>query len=118
MTKFSIALVSSIIILAVITSCGKEEDPPEPTPTPNPLEVRYDPDVKAVLSNNCIGCHGTSNPNAGLSLTTYSEVRNAVEMGNLINRVNSSSNPMPPSGRMSSQNRQVFQDWADDGYLE
>jgi mono/diheme cytochrome c family protein len=102
--------------VVMLTSCKKEEEnnPPQNTPS----EVRYDPNIKAVINSNCISCHGASNPNAGLSLTTYEQVRNATEIGNLLTRINSSSNPMPPTGLMSQTNREVFDNWVSDGYLE
>jgi hypothetical protein len=53
-----------------------------------------------------------------MSLTSYSLVKNAVENRGLIGRINSASNPMPQGGLMSQANRDLIQQWKDDGLLE
>ena len=68
--------------------------------------------------NNCTACHGTVSPQAGLSLVTYSQVRNAAENGNLIARMNDPIDPMPESGRLDASIRALIDQWAEDGFLE
>jgi hypothetical protein len=53
-----------------------------------------------------------------MSLTTYSEVKSAVQNRGLINSINNATNPMPQSGLMSQTNRESVQKWVDDGLLE
>lgn len=51
-------------------------------------DVNYDDTIKSVIDNNCISCH--SNPpinGAPMSLTTYNDVKNAVENRGLIPRI-------------------------------
>jgi mono/diheme cytochrome c family protein len=81
-------------------------------------EVKYNPNVNAIMFNNCVTCHGGGAPSAGLDLTTYSTVRNATENGNLLNRINNGANPMPSAGLMNVQDRATIQKWKDDGYSE
>lgn len=80
--------------------------------------VKYDPDVATIMTNNCIACHSGPAANAGLDLTSYLNVRVATAQGNLIQRMNDSGNPMPPSGVLPAATRQVIDQWVTDGYLE
>ncbi|MFL1011212.1 hypothetical protein [Flavisericum labens] len=97
---------------------------PDPTPTPDPDptpmdEVTYDADIKSIISNNCLQCHGSpTTNNAPMSLTTYAQVKNNVD--NIISRINSSTNPMPPSPNspLSASEKSLIQQWKDDGLLE
>ena len=81
-------------------------------------KVTYDDDVEAIITANCVGCHSGANANAGLQLTGYANVRAAAEQGNLLNRVNNGSNPMPPGGQLPPATRQIIDQWVTDGYLE
>ncbi|WP_430412355.1 c-type cytochrome [Kordia sp.] len=85
-----------------------------------PIEetVTYDDDVLPIITNNCIFCHSGPNANAGLDLSTYANVRGAAEQGNLVNRINNGSNPMPPTGILPPETRQIIDQWIVDGYLE
>lgn len=113
MKKYAILLFAILSIM----SCSEaviEDLPPDPITT----TVKYNSDVKTIIDANCVGCHGAISPNAGLSLTNYTQVRNAAENGNLVGRINNVSSPMPPSGLMSSNNRAIIDQWIADGYLE
>lgn len=81
-------------------------------------EVKYNNDVKTIMTNYCITCHGNITPSAGLNLSTYQNVRFSIENGNLINRINSTTSPMPQNGLMSLENRLKIQKWANDGFPE
>ena len=116
--KIIIALLISIGILsfqscttAILDEGNVNSLPPINTP------VKYNPDVKTIMTNNCITCHGGSAPNAGLDLTNYTNVSTSI-LGNLLNRVNDAQNPMPPSGLMLPIDRQKLQKWLDDGLPE
>ncbi|QMU62849.1 MAG: cytochrome c [Flavobacteriaceae bacterium] len=102
---------------ALFASCTKAviEDTPV---LPSPIMVKYNNGVKTIIDNNCVSCHGATSPDAGLSLTTYTQVRTAAESGNLINRINDATRPMPPAALMSSTNRAAITRWMTDGYLE
>lgn len=53
-------------------------------------QVNYEDNIKSIIDNNCIGCHGNPPTNgAPMSLTTYNEVKNAVENRDLISRISS-----------------------------
>ena len=101
-----------------MAACTTAIVPLEEDPTPITNTITYTGDVKAIIDNNCLTCHGAVNPNAGLSLVTYQQVRNSAENGNLIARMNDAVNPMPQGGLLSAQTRAVIDKWKDDGFLE
>ena len=70
------------------------------------------------MFNHCITCHGGTAPSGDFVLTSYDEVRNYTENGNLIDRINDADNPMPPSGLLNATNRQILEKWVEDGFLE
>jgi len=80
--------------------------------------VTYTTDVRPIISNNCLPCHAGSTPSAGLNLETFVNVRNATQNGNVLVRINSSSNPMPQGGQMAPALIATIEQWAADGYLE
>lgn len=110
----------SFLILTglVVFSCTTAEIPLDEEVGPIDEVITYVGDVKAIIDNNCTTCHGTVSPQAGLSLVTYQQVRNAAENGNLIPRMNNATNPMPPSGVLPAATRAIIDAWANDGFPE
>ena len=80
--------------------------------------ITYQRDISPIISSRCVSCHGGSNPEAGLLLETYIDVRNSAENSTLIQRINDPANPMPSSGLMPVSTRALFDQWRTDGYLE
>ncbi len=113
-------LIYILSILVLVYSCSSNsnddltEQEAEPVLT---TEVTYDADIKAIISNNCIQCHGSPTSNgAPTSYVTYTQVKNSVNT--ILSRINNATNPMPQSGLMPIKNRQLIQQWKDDGLLE
>ena len=102
----------------VMSSCTTAEIPLDEVTDPVVEVITYTGNVKAIIDNNCTSCHGAVSPQAGLSLTTYLQVRGAAENGNLIPRMNNATAPMPPSGRLSANIQAIIDGWADGGFLE
>jgi len=90
---------------------------------PLPTLITYTDNVKTIVDNNCIFCH--SNPpvnGAPISLTTYNEVKNAVQINGLIGRISKQAGEagaMPAGGPRLPQNLidQIIK-WQTDGLLE
>ncbi len=80
--------------------------------------ITYNADVSTIISNNCLPCHAGTAPSAGLNLETYLGVRGAAEGGNLLNRINNASNPMPVGGQMPAALIATIEAWAEQGYIE
>ncbi|PCE64794.1 hypothetical protein B7P33_06385 [Sediminicola luteus] len=80
--------------------------------------VTYQADVKQIMTNNCITCHGGPAPDAGLDLTTYEHTKASGQTGQLSGRMNNINNPMPQNGLLSPETRQLVDKWIADGYPE
>lgn len=109
----------AVLMVIGISACTKAiiDEPQDLSELP-PIQrtIKYNPDVQNIMFNSCVTCHGGAAPNAGLDLTTYTNVRFSAEMGSLVQRMNSVTNPMPPSGILSPQQRQIIDKWVADGY--
>jgi len=80
-------------------------------------DITYTNSIRSIVNSNCISCHGSTPSNgAPMSLTTYTEVKNATQNRGLITRIENGT--MPPSGNLSTSQIQLFKDWKSDGYLE
>lgn len=69
-----------------------------------PTSISYQNDVRPIIQNNCLNCHG--NFGAPNSLTTYENVKASV-LNNLIDRISrveGTSGAMPLGGPRLSQN--------------
>lgn len=80
--------------------------------------ITYQLHINPIITNNCISCHSGINHQGNLRLENYNQVRSATENGTLIQRINDSSNPMPPNGLMSISTRELFIKWVQNGYLD
>ena len=123
-------LTPLFVMIFFLLSCSTSEinedfipvdpSPVDPTPAePEPAKTTYEKDVKVLINNSCAtaACHDAENPPYGLALTNYEQVKNSAENGNLIGRINSNSNPMPPSGKNNTIVA-IIDKWKNDGYLE
>lgn len=128
MKKLNNLIMLGLLILAVSCSGGDNNEgvmnPPDNNPDdgnndPVPGSVTYQDDIRIIVQGNCTSCH--SDPptqQAPMSLTTYDDVRNAVNNRGLLSRINSTTAPMPPTGRLPLATRQIFEDWVDLGFPE
>jgi hypothetical protein len=75
-------------------------------------------DVRSILSTNCAtsGCHAAGNGAGWQPLSTYDEVKTAIESFSLKTRVENGS--MPPGGSISETDKIKLIDWIDQGYSE
>lgn len=118
MHKFKYPLVFAVLIVA-FSSCTKAIiDEGENIIPPIDRIVKYNPDIQTIMFNNCVTCHGGVAPSAGVDLTTYDNVRYFTENGTLVDRVTDISSPMPPSGLMTPENRQLIEKWVADNFPE
>ena len=115
-TKFSI----SVVVMILFSGCTQSIIPGEYIESTIPIDsiVTYENQIRSIISQNCITCHSGSNPNGNLRLENYIQVRNSVEFGSLIQRINDSNDPMPPSGLLNLQSRLIFESWIQNNYEE
>jgi mono/diheme cytochrome c family protein len=108
--------------LGLLIGCtAKQESDLLAPPDPVNSVTSYTNHVKTIIESNCINCHGSSSPSAGLPLTSYSEVKSAVQNNNLISRISlDSGSPgvMPTSGKMPQNLIDQIIKWQDEGFLE
>jgi mono/diheme cytochrome c family protein len=89
----------------------------------NPILVTYEQNVKSIINNNCIICHGSTPSNgAPMSLTTYNQVKDAVLNRGLLDRISRTTGEpglMPNGGpRLPQQTIDIVIKWNSDGLLE
>ncbi|NNF20223.1 MAG: hypothetical protein HKN61_10630 [Flavobacteriaceae bacterium] len=113
---------TAILLMGIITiacSSSDNSDGVMPPDDPDGGTFTYTADIRPIIQSSCTSCHG--NPptnNAPMSLTTFEQVRSAVQSRNLLGRINSSTNPMPPDGRLPTSARNAIQAWVDAGFPE
>lgn len=122
-----------MILLAGFASCSDSdtvqdiETPTTPT-TPTPTTpttpttgLTYSKDIKAIIDGNCVSCHQSGRSASFRPLTTYAQVKAAVETAGLLNRIQLQSGQqglMPQGGRMSQTNIDLIVKWNTDGLKE
>ena len=123
MKKLSLLVFASLLILSC--SSDSEDDVTDPGGNgnnPDNTEISYTTHIAPIMSNNCVSCHGSTPSNgASVSLTTYSQVKNAVENNQLIQRINSTQAgyAMPFNGSQLPQTtRARVEAWRDGGFIE
>lgn len=85
--------------------------------------TKYNQDVKTIIDNNCIICHGATPSNgAPMSLVTYAQVKDAVQNRGLLDRISRDQGApgmMPNQGtRLPQATIDLIADWNTDGLLE
>ncbi|WP_431165735.1 hypothetical protein [Tenacibaculum halocynthiae] len=99
----------------LLLSCSSSEVPITP---PITEEITYSKNVKIIIDNSCAtsSCHDSSSPAAGLSLTNYTQVKNAAQNGGLHFRID--NNTMPPTSPLATDKKSIINKWKSDGYIE
>lgn len=115
---FLLAFLLTSLLFLQCTKAIIDEESDTPNPGNLPESAVYNNDVKDIMFNYCITCHGGTAPSANLDLTSYTSVRQAAESGILQSRMNSVSSPMPASGLLSEDLRLIIDKWVLDGYPE
>jgi len=87
---------------------------------PTPTIINYTANVKTIIDQSCAtsGCHNSAANSGNLVLENFTQVKNAFLNRNALGRMESSTNPMPPSGNLPNTSIQVIKDWRDQGYIE
>ncbi|OXA85997.1 hypothetical protein [Flavobacterium hercynium] len=110
-----------VVVTPPVTNPGTET-PPVVTPTPTePVATTYTANAKSIIDANCIGCHQSGRSASFRPLTTYAQVKEAVENAGLLNRIQLQSGQqgiMPQAGRMSQTNIDILVKWNTDGLKE
>lgn len=103
-------------------SGSEPEEVTDPDPVVNPISGQvstYTNHVKSIIDSQCTACHGMP-PTRGapMLLTSYNAVSEAVENRDLLGRLKSTNNVMPPSGKIDDDKILLIEDWIADGLKE
>ena len=106
-----------VITVVFVTSCSSESEDNTMSP-PQINNITYTGNVKTIIDNKCLDCHGDPVANAApMILTTFPSVKESVENRNLIGRVENGS--MPPGGNdLTAVEVQTIIDWQLGGFKE
>ncbi|WP_298950651.1 hypothetical protein [uncultured Nonlabens sp.] len=110
-----------IFTLIVLFSCSETSPEDIIDNTPITTAVTYDADIATIFSNHCLPCHGSVIMSGGMVYESFTEIRNAVENGNVIDRITRSvGDPLiMPQGRQLPQTSiDLIIQWQRDGFLE
>jgi len=111
--------ISTLLLILFIYSCSSSSnDDVIITPPNNNNDVTYTNDVKPIIDNNCLNCH-TNPPQNGapMPLTTYDNVKEAVQNRGLIGKIESGA--MPKNGTpLSTSQVQTVKDWQTGGFIQ
>ena len=115
--KYFLALATFVMI-----GCSSDsesdliDEPGQGTP------LSYNGNIKAVITNNCLGCHSDPTQNgAPFPLANYEQVLTRAQNGQLfraINRQTGESRAMPPSGRLPQATIDAVEQWIQEGSKE
>jgi hypothetical protein len=113
-------IIFSTILFCISCSNNSEDDLIEPIVLNT---TKYTQNVKPIIDNNCISCHGATPSNgAPMSLVTYAQVKDAVQNRGLLDRISKSQGApgmMPSQGaRLPQPIIDLIVDWNTDGLLE
>lgn len=81
-------------------------------------ELRYSGEISKIVQQNCLSCHSGASPSAGLDLSNYANLQDAILNTNLIQRINGVAGvpPMPPGALMSDCDQRRIEQWRDAGF--
>lgn len=115
--------IFAVVFLAA-TTLGCTNDSTSDLINDEPIDVvTYNENVKTIINNNCLVCHGATPTNgAPMSLTTYENVKSAVQTRGLIDRISrpqGAAGMMPNGGTRLPQNQiDIIVQWNAQGLQE
>jgi hypothetical protein len=116
-------ILALLIISLFVVSCAYNKDE---LPQPNSgtsggsgggtaPTITYTSHAKAIIDNNCAGCHNASSPSGGTSLVTYSDCfskKTRIEARAII------QGTMPTGGPLPQTTKDTLQMWINQGALQ
>jgi uncharacterized membrane protein len=120
MTK---SFLLAVIIMLSTSSCyyDNNEDLYPGQSTCDTVNVSFAKDIKPLIDAQCVGCHNTQSPTAGISLSTHGEIQVYANSGKLFGVLSwtppyTGTKQMPPSGpKWSNCNLSKLNSWIKKG---
>lgn len=115
------------VICIVVTACSKSNDTTQSgnnngnTGNCDTVNMKYSVNVKPILEANCYSCHGNGLSQNGVSLDTYSKVKQQADNSNLLGVINHANGyPPMPQGKpkLSACDINKIKSWIDRGALD
>lgn len=78
------------------------------------VDMNYTADILPILKDNCYSCHQTGG-SASIPMDEYLFLKDYVDGGQLLDRINNQSRPMPQDGLMNLCNRLKIEAWVKAG---
>ncbi len=101
MTKIRLLFLGILTVITVFSSCyyDKQEDLYGNSPCVT-NGLTYTKDISVIINQSCVGCHGATNPSAGISLHDYNTVVDCINNGKFVGSVkqDGSASNMPKGG--------------------
>ena len=118
--KYNRLILPSAIVLLFLTQCAYDNsiDSYGNTTACDTAAVTFSQDIKALISQNCEGCHNGMSANGGLVLSGHQNTAAAALNGSLIDRMTRSAGDpllMPPSGALNECDISKLQAWIGQG---
>ncbi len=120
-------IICSTIISIILSACSKTNETTLSGNTTggntnncDTVNMKYVANVQPILQANCYSCHANGNALGGVSLGTYSGVKQQADKGNLIGAITHASGftPMPQGGaKLSDCNINKIKAWVARGTL-
>lgn len=101
--------------IVLITSCLKDKEPSVSFDCTT-SNTSYTNTIKTVMDNNCVSCHKTGGSASFLPLENYTQTKSSIDK--ITSRMNSSSNPMPPAGKLDQTTLDKVSCWKTKGLTE
>ena len=116
MKKVLVFKILTCTIALLLYACGGTKKGTSSAPLPFDDTVSFEATIKPLIENNCQGCHSGDEPAADLMLSSFEEIREGIEDGKVIKRINDEMNPMPPGELMPQAERDAIIQWMHNGY--
>ncbi|PIF47554.1 cbb3-type cytochrome c oxidase subunit III [Chryseobacterium sp. 52] len=101
---------------ALLTACDSRTYEEISDNTPITVLVKYNAEVKTIVDNNCMNCHGAG---SFKPLVTYTDVKSNIDgIIDRIQRGNGDPQKMPQGGSLSQTQINTFIKWKADGLTE
>jgi uncharacterized membrane protein len=117
----TIKTIITIWLAMFLTGCGDKQDPLSGADVGNNGEVTYTEHIKSILDANCIGCHAVDKQGAsrngapvGINFDTYQAAKSSGTRANQLIQAGT----MPIGGQLSSEDKSLFQQWANQNFPE
>jgi hypothetical protein len=112
----SVIIVGAVLLLASVTGCYYDNKQ-EMYGSCDSSNVTFATTIEPIINANCVGCHGSSSPSAGISLVGYDQVALAANNGRLVGTMNNTGGHMlmPPGGKLDNCKLNQVNKWIRNG---